>query len=150
MRHRKSGRKLNKSPSHRKAMLANMATSLILHERIQTTTPKAKELRSVIEPLITLGKRGDLHARRLAARTVKDPIALAKLFDELASRFDERNGGYTRVLKVMNRRGDNAPIAIIELVDSEEAAVDQDAVDVADDHDDIESDVEEDAAEVNA
>lgn len=131
MRHRKSGRKLNKSPSHRKAMLANMATSLILHERIQTTTPKAKELRGVIEPLITLGKRGDLHARRQAARTVKDPVALAKLFDELAARFDERNGGYTRVLKIMRRRGDNAPIAIIELVDSEEAVVDEDTSDAA-------------------
>lgn len=106
-------------------MLANMATSLIIHERIQTTTPKAKELRSVVEPLITLGKKGGIGNRQRAARKVKDPEALEKLFGELAERYEDREGGYTRVLKVMRRRGDNAPIAIIELVDSEEALVDE-------------------------
>jgi large subunit ribosomal protein L17 len=106
-------------------MLANMATSLIIHERIQTTTPKAKELRTVVEPLITLGKKGGIGNRQRAARTVKDPEALDKLFAELAERYEDREGGYTRVIKVMRRRGDNAPIAIIELVDSEEALVEE-------------------------
>jgi large subunit ribosomal protein L17 len=106
-------------------MLANMATSLIIHERIQTTTPKAKELRTVVEPLITLGKKGGIGNRQRAARTVKDPEALEKLFAELAERYEDREGGYTRVIKVMRRRGDNAPIAIIELVDSEEALVEE-------------------------
>lgn len=123
MKHTKSGRKLNRNASHRKAMFSNMATSLILHERIQTTTPKAKELRSIVEPLITLARRGDLHARRQAARIVRDDVALAKLFSELAERFQDRPGGYTRVIKLTNRRGDNAPISMIELVDAAEAAV---------------------------
>lgn len=124
MRHRKNGRKLNRTSAHRKAMFANMATSLILHERITTTVPKAKELRTVIEPLITLAKRGDLHARRLAARTIRQDDALHKLFSELAERFAERPGGYTRVVKIGNRRGDNAPIAFIEFVDAAEAQFD--------------------------
>lgn len=125
MRHRKSGRKLNKTASHRKAMFSNMATSLFRHERIQTTVPKAKELRRVAEKLITLAKRGDLHARRQAARIVKDHEVLQKLFGELGERFADRPGGYTRVLKVGVRAGDNAPIAIIELVDAAEARVDE-------------------------
>lgn len=121
MRHRKNGRKLNRTSAHRKAMFSNMATSLVMHERITTTVPKAKELRTVIEPLITLAKRGDLHARRLAARTIRQDDALHKLFSELAERFADRPGGYTRVVKVGNRRGDNAPIAFIEFVDTAEA-----------------------------
>lgn len=125
MRHRKSGRKLNKKPAHRKAMFANMATSLFQHERIQTTTPKAKELRSVAEKLITLAKRGDLHARRQAAKLVRDPVVLSKLFGELAGRYTERPGGYTRVLQIGKRRGDNAPMAIIELVGAPDARVEE-------------------------
>jgi large subunit ribosomal protein L17 len=125
MRHRKSGRKLNKKPAHRKAMFANMATSLFRHERIQTTTPKAKELRSVAEKLITLAKRGDLHARRRAGRIVRDPEILAKLFSELSARYTERPGGYTRVLHIGKRRGDNAPLSIIELVGAPEARVEE-------------------------
>lgn len=124
MRHRKSGRKLNRTPSHKKAMLSNMAISLFEHERIVTTLPKAKELRGVVEPLITLAKRGDLHARRLAAGRVHDPIVLQKLFNELGGRFADRNGGYTRIVKIGPRRGDNAPMAFIELVDAAEAQVD--------------------------
>lgn len=118
MRHMKRGRKLNRNASHRKAMFANMATSLLLHERIQTTTPKAKELRRHVDRLITLGKRGDLHARRQAAAIVRDPLALERLFSEYAERYADRNGGYTRVLHIGNRRGDNAPMSQIELVDA--------------------------------
>lgn len=123
MRHRKAGRKLNKKPAHRKAMFANMATSLLRHERIQTTTPKAKELRAVADKLVTLAKRGDLHARRQAARLINDNEVLTKLFGELAQRFADRPGGYTRVLQIGPRRGDNAPMAIIELVDAPDATV---------------------------
>lgn len=125
MRHRKSGRKLNRTSSHRKAMFANMATSLLQHERIQTTVPKAKELRTIVEPLITLARRGDLHARRLAGRTVRDADVLAKLFNELGPRFAERDGGYTRIIRIGRRTGDNAPMAFIELVDAAEAEVDE-------------------------
>ena len=117
MRHRKQGRKLNRTWEHRKAMFANMSTSLIIHEQIVTTLPKAKELRSVVDKLITLGKRGDLHSRRLAAARLKDPEAVAKLMDVLGPRYTERPGGYTRVLKAGFRHGDNAPMAVIELVD---------------------------------
>ncbi len=124
MRHRKTGRKLNRTPSHKKAMLSNMAISLFEHERIVTTLPKAKELRTVVEPLITLAKRGDLHARRLASGRVHDPVILQKLFGEIGSRFADRNGGYTRIVKIGPRRGDNAPMAFIELVDAAEAQVD--------------------------
>jgi large subunit ribosomal protein L17 len=123
MRHRKAGRKLNKKPAHRKSMFANMATSLFRHERIQTTTPKAKELRRFAERLITLAKRGDLHARRQAAALVRDPEVLEKLFGDLAGRFAERPGGYTRIVQIGKRRGDNAPMAIIELVDAAAATV---------------------------
>lgn len=117
MRHAKQGRKLNRTSSHRKAMFANMATSLIMHEQIKTTLPKAKELKPIMDKLITLGKRGDLHARRQAASQLQDQTAVRKLFDVLGARYTERPGGYTRVLKAGFRFGDNAPVAIIELVD---------------------------------
>ena len=117
MRHRLKGRKLNRTWEHRKAMFANMSTSLIIHEQIVTTLPKAKELRSVVDKLVTLGKRGDLHARRLAASRLKDPEAVKKLMEVLGPRYAERPGGYTRVLKAGFRYGDNAPLAVIELVD---------------------------------
>ncbi|MBO0902623.1 50S ribosomal protein L17 [Jiella sonneratiae] len=117
MRHANRGRKLNRTASHRKAMFANMAASLIEHEQIVTTLPKAKDLRPIVEKLITLGKRGDLHARRIAASRLRDEAATAKLFDTLAARYSERNGGYCRVLKAGFRRGDNAPLAVIEFVD---------------------------------
>jgi len=117
MRHGNRGRKLNRTSSHRKAMFANMAASLIEHEQIVTTLPKAKELRPVVEKLITLGKRGDLHARRQAISQIRDVAMVRKLFDTLADRYKERNGGYTRVLKAGFRYGDNAPMAVIEFVD---------------------------------
>ena len=111
------GRALSRTASHRKATLRNMATSLIRHERIETTTAKAKELRPFVERLITLGKQGDLHARRLAGRSISDRQVLGKLFDDIGPRFNERPGGYTRILKLGNRRGDAAEMALIELVD---------------------------------
>ena len=117
MRHRKQGRKLNRTASHRKAMFANMAASLIEHEQIVTTLPKAKELRSVVDKIITLGKRGDLHARRQAISRIRDVAQVKKLFDVIGPRYKDRNGGYTRVLKAGFRYGDNAPMAVIELVD---------------------------------
>lgn len=117
MRHRKQGRKLNRTASHRKAMFANMAASLIEHEQIVTTLPKAKELRAVADKLITLGKRGDLHARRQAISRIRDVEQVKKLFEVLGPRYKDRNGGYTRVLKAGFRFGDNAPMAVIELVD---------------------------------
>ncbi len=117
MNHGKSRRKLNRTASHRQAMLANMACSLIEHEQIKTTLPKAKELRPYVEKLITLGKRGDLHARRNALSTIKQEPAVQKLFGALAERYAERPGGYARVLKAGFRYGDMAPMAIIELVD---------------------------------
>jgi large subunit ribosomal protein L17 len=117
MRHGKAHRKLNRTASHRKAMFANMSAALIEHEQIVTTLPKAKELRSVVDKLITLGKRGDLHARRQAIARVRDIEQVKKLFDVLGPRYKERNGGYTRVLKAGFRYGDNAAMAVIELVD---------------------------------
>ncbi len=117
MRHRKSGRKLGRTSAHRKAMLRNMVTSLLDHERIETTDAKAKELRGVAERMITLAKRGDLHARRQALSVIQSKQVTAKLFDELAERFRDRPGGYTRVIKVGTRVGDAAPISIIELVE---------------------------------
>ncbi|WP_152048148.1 50S ribosomal protein L17 [Aureimonas psammosilenae] len=117
MRHANRGRKLNRTASHRKAMFANMVASLIEHEQIVTTLPKAKDLRPIIEKMITLGKRGDLHARRQAISQVRDPSVVTKLFDVLGPRYAERNGGYTRVLKAGFRRGDNAPMAVIEFVE---------------------------------
>jgi large subunit ribosomal protein L17 len=117
MRHRKKGRKLNRTASHRRATLRNMATSLFRHGRIETTTAKAKELRPFAERLVTLAKRGDLHARRLAARKIQDRQVLGSLFDEIGPRFAERPGGYTRILKLGNRKGDAAEMSLIELVD---------------------------------
>jgi large subunit ribosomal protein L17 len=117
MRHGNSGRKLNRTHEHRKAMFANMAASLIVHEQIVTTLPKAKDLRPIVEKLITLGKRGDLHARRQAISQIRDEAAVRKLFDTIASRYADRNGGYCRVLKAGFRRGDNAPLAVIEFVE---------------------------------
>ena len=122
MRHRKQGRKLNRTSSHRKAMFANMAASLIEHEQIVTTLPKAKEMRSVADKLITLAKRGDLHSRRQAISQVRNVEQVKKLFDELGPRYKERPGGYTRVLKAGFRFGDNAPMAVIEFVDCDTEA----------------------------
>ena len=116
MRHRKKGRQLSRTRSHRKAALRNLATSLFRHERIETTTAKAKELRPFAERLITLARRGDVHARRLAATKIQDREVLGKLFDEIAPRYLERPGGYTRVLKLGNRKGDAAEMSLIELV----------------------------------
>jgi large subunit ribosomal protein L17 len=121
MRHRNAGRKLGRTSAHRSALLRNMVTSLLEHEQIQTTDAKAKELRRVAERMITLGKRGDLHARRLAARVVRSREATGRLFGPLAERYRERAGGYTRILKLRTRVGDAAPISIIELVDREVA-----------------------------
>ena len=122
MRHGSGYRKLNRTHEHRKAMFANMASSLIEHEQIKPTLPKAKELKRIVEKLVTLGKRGDLHARRLAASELKQDAAVAKLFSTLGPRYAERQGGYTRVLKAGFRYGDMAPMAIIELVDRDPAA----------------------------
>ncbi len=122
MRHRKAGRKLGRTSSHRKALFANMAVALLKHEQISTTLPKAKELRPVVEKLITLGKRGDLHARRQALSVLRDDKLTSKLFDGLAERYRNRNGGYTRVLKAGYRHGDMAAMAVIELVDRDPEA----------------------------
>ncbi len=117
MRHRHGARKLNRTSSHRKAMFSNMVVSLLTHEQIKTTLPKAKELRRVADKMITLGKRGTLHARRQAFSYLRDDGAVAKLFGALSERYKERGGGYTRVLKAGFRYGDSAPMAVIELVD---------------------------------
>ncbi len=117
MRHGNSGRKLNRTSSHRKAMFANMAASLIEHEQIVTTLPKAKEIRPIVEKLVTLGKRGDLHARRQAISQIRDNEAVRKLFDTIATRYATRNGGYIRIMKAGYRTGDNAPMAVVEFVD---------------------------------
>lgn len=122
MRHRKAGRKLNRTSSHRKAMFANMSAALIKHEQIKTTLPKAKELRPFVEKLVTLAKRGDLHARRQAIAIVRDEAMVRKLFDTLGPRYKERMGGYIRIMKAGFRFGDNAPIAVIEFVDRDPAA----------------------------
>ena len=128
MRHRMSGRKLNRTSAHRKAMFGNLAAALIKHEQIKTTLPKAKDLRSVVDGLITLGKRGDLHARRLAVSRLHGDRKLAdKLFTTLADRYRDRPGGYTRVLKAGFRHGDSAPMAIIELVERDVDAKGQDS-----------------------
>ena len=117
MRHGFRGRRFNRSSEHRKAMFANMSAALIKHEQIVTTLPKAKDLRPVVEKLITLGKRGDLHARRLAMSQIRDAVMVRKLFDVLGPRYRERQGGYTRVLKAGFRYGDNSAMAVIEFVD---------------------------------
>jgi large subunit ribosomal protein L17 len=127
MRHRNSGRKLNRTAEHRKAMFANMAAALIKHEQIVTTLPKAKDLRRVAERLITLAKRGDLHARRLVAARLRVEKMVTKLFDTIGPRYKDRAGGYTRVLKAGFRYGDSAPVAVIELVDRDESAKGQDS-----------------------
>jgi len=116
MRHRKSGRKLGRTSSHRKALFSNQATALFEHEQIRTTVPKCKELRSVVEKLITLAKRSDLHARRQAAKMIHDHIVLQKLFNDIGPRYEGRNGGYTRIIRGELRRGDGAQMAYIQLV----------------------------------
>lgn len=122
MRHNKAGRKLGRTTEHRKAMLRNMVTSLIEHERIVTTVPKAKEARRVADKMITLAKRGDLHARRQAAAYIQSKDVVAKLFDVIRTQYAERQGGYTRIIHTGTRLGDAAPMAILELVSYEEAA----------------------------
>ncbi len=131
MRHRNAGRKLNKTSAHRRAMFGNMAASLIKHEQITTTLPKAKELKPLVEKLITLGKRGDLHARRQALSFIPEKSAVDKLFSTLNTRYADRKGGYSRVLKAGFRYGDAAPMAVIELVDRDPAAKGQDSGPVA-------------------
>ncbi len=127
MRHKKSGRKLGRNSSHRKAMFRNMATSLVHHESIKTTVPKAKELRRVIEPLITLAKVDGVANRRLAFSRLRDKAAVGKLFSELGPRFKERPGGYLRILKIGPRPGDAAPMAIVQLVDGPAEIADETA-----------------------
>ena len=135
MRHGNSNRKLNRTHEHRKAMFANMVCSLIEHEQIQTTLPKAKELKKIIDKYITLGKKGSLHSRRLAVSRLKQNSVVIKLFDTLAPRYKKRNGGYSRVLKAGFRYGDAAPLAVIELVDrdiSAKGAKDKELQDIKD------------------
>jgi len=127
MRHRRQGRKLNRTSAHRKAMFANMAASLVKHEQIRTTLPKAKELRGVVDRLITLGKRGDLHARRRALSFIRDRKLVDKLFTAIGPRYAERQGGYTRVIRAGHRYGDTAAMAVIELVDRDVDAKGQDS-----------------------
>jgi len=127
MRHRNSGRKLGKTASHRTAMFANMAAALIKHEQIKTTLPKAKELRPVVEKLVTLSRRNDLHARRQAISTIRDAVQVKKLFDVIGPRYASRPGGYIRVLKAGFRNGDNAAMAIIEFVDRDPEAKGKDS-----------------------
>ena len=122
MRHGNSNRKLNRTHEHRKAMFANMVCSLIEHEQIQTTLPKAKELKKIVDKYITLGKKGSLHSRRQAISRLKQNSAVIKLFETLAPRYKKRNGGYTRVLKAGFRYGDAAPLAVIEFVDRDVSA----------------------------
>lgn len=142
MRHRMSGRKLNRTSSHRKAMFRNMAVALIKHEQIKTTLPKAKELRAIVDKLITLGKRGSLHTRRQALSRLNNDVAITdKLFAVLAERYADRPGGYTRVLKAGFRYGDNAPMAVIELVDRDVDAKGQDSGPVLGDDDDFKEEV---------
>ena len=136
MRHGNSNRKLNRTHEHRKAMFANMACSLIEHEQIQTTLPKAKELKKIIDKYITLGKKGSLHSRRLAISRLRQNSAVTKLFEILAPRYKKRNGGYSRVLKAGFRYGDAAPLAVIELIDrdiSAKGAKDKELEEIRDD-----------------
>ena len=127
MRHAKTHRKFNRRSDHRRAMLANLAAALIKHEQIVTTLYKAKDLRPIVEKLVTLGKRGELHARRQAIAQLRDPLLVKKLFDVLGPRYKDRPGGYTRVLKAGFRYGDNAPLAVIEFVERDESAKGQDS-----------------------
>ena len=117
MRHNKSGRRLGRKPDHRQHMMKNMVTSFFENEKITTTVTRAKELRKLVDKMLTLGKRGDLHARRQALRVINDQKVVAKLFEMIAPRYTERPGGYTRIIRLENRQGDNAPMAIIELVE---------------------------------
>jgi len=121
MRHRKAGKRLGRNTTHKKAMMRNMVTSLLEHERIVTTTPKAKEVRKVADKMITLAKRGGLHARRQALAYIRDKKVVAKLFDTLKDEYMDRNGGYTRIIRTGNRLGDAAPMAILELVNYTES-----------------------------
>ena len=127
MYHGRAKRRFNRTHEHRKAMFANLCQALIKHEQIVTTLPKAKDLRPVVEKLVTLGKRGDLHARRQAIAQIKDVVLVRKLFDTLGPRYKERSGGYTRVLKAGFRYGDNAAMAVIEFVDRDVSAKGQDS-----------------------
>ena len=127
MRHAKTHRKFNRRSDHRRSMLANLAASLIKHEQITTTLPKAKDLRPVVEKLVTLGKRGDLHARRQAIAQMRDLAMVKKLFEVIGPRYKERNGGYTRIMKAGFRQGDNAPLAVIEFVERDVDAKGQDS-----------------------
>jgi len=127
MRHGFAHRKLNRTASHRKAMFANMAAALIKHEQITTTLPKAKELRPIVEKLVTLAKRGDLHARRQAIAKIRDRDMVGKLFETLGPRYAERKGGYIRIMKAGFRYGDNAPVAVIEFVDRDPDAKGKDS-----------------------
>jgi len=127
MRHGKAHRKFNRTAEHRRAMFGNMAAALIKHEQIVTTLPKAKDLRPIVEKLVTLGKRGDLHARRQAIAQIRDVAMVKKLFDVLGPRYKERPGGYTRVLKAGFRYGDSAPVGVIEFVDRDVDAKGQDS-----------------------
>ena len=127
MKHNISQRKLNRTTSHRKALLMNLSNALIKHEQITTTLPKAKELRPFVEKIITLGKNGDLKSRRKAISILQDEKNIKKIFDIIADRYKERTGGYTRIVKIGNRFGDNAPTAIIELVDRDEEAKGKDS-----------------------
>ncbi len=122
MRHGFAGRRFSRSPSHRKAMFANLAVSLIEHEQIVTTLPKAKDLRPIVEKLVTLGKRGDLHARRQVIAQIGNEGVVKRLFDTIAPRYATRNGGYLRIMKAGFRKGDNAPLAVIEFVDRDTSA----------------------------
>ncbi len=117
MRHNKSGRRLGRKPDHRQHMMRNMVTSFFENEKITTTVTRAKELRKLVDKMITLGKRGDLHARRQALQVIRDPKVVAKVFEMIAPRYTQRPGGYTRIIRLENRLGDNAPMAIIELVE---------------------------------
>ncbi len=131
MNHGKAYRKLNRKPEHRRAMFANMAAALIKHEQIVTTLPKAKDLRPIVEKLVTLGKRGDLHARRQAVAEIRDVAMVKKLFEVIGPRYKNRAGGYTRVLKAGFRYGDSAPVAVIEFVDRDVEAKGKDSGPVA-------------------
>lgn len=140
MRHGKRGRRFNRSSSHRKAMLANLASALIKHEQIKTTLPKAKDLRPVVEKLITLGKKGDLHARRQALAQLPDQAIVRKLFDVIGPRFAERSGGYTRIIKAGFRYGDASPMAVIEFVERDVEAKGLDSGPTQNADEDVEAD----------
>jgi large subunit ribosomal protein L17 len=139
MRHAKRGRRFSRTPAHRQAMFANLAQALVKHEQITTTLPKAKDLRPVVEKLITLGKRGDLHARRLLIARTRSEATARKLIDVLGVRYKERPGGYVRILKAGFRYGDSAPMAVIELVDRDVDAKGQDSGPVETTHEEIEA-----------